>query len=125
MRGILMRPEVCGTQGRGCRRVQSRPGCPRRVLHLLWAAPSTAALLDVQMDRSPKNGAGPVGRRVCDQPGAVEPAYQPGQRDLGFPSGQWAAETEVDAAAEPQVLVVTSIRVEAVRVVEAVRIAAA
>lgn len=42
------------------------------------AAISTVTLLDVEMDRTPENGAGPVRRRVSDQPGAVEPEYQLG-----------------------------------------------
>lgn len=89
------------------------------------AAASTVTLLDVQMDRTPENGAGSVRRRIGDQPGSVEPAYQLGQRNLGFTPGQRATEAQVDAAAEPQVLVVTPIRVESVRIVEALRVAAA
>lgn len=79
----------------------------------------------VQVDGASQDGAGPVGRWVGDQCRSFQAAYERGQCGLGLQSSHRAAEAQVDAAAEAQVLVVLSVGIEVVGVVEAVRVAAA
>src|SRR5260370_3301117 len=77
------------------------------------------------MGRAAQGRVGPVRRRVGDQPGINEPTGQFRQRHLGLHPRQRGPEAVVDAAAEAEVLVVTSVRVEPIRVTESAGVPAA
>src|SRR6266436_6580811 len=78
-----------------------------------------------QMARPAQDRAAPVGGRVLDEAGTIQAADEFGQRNLRLDPGERRPEADMHAAAKAEVLVVLAGRVEAVGVVEALRVAAA
>src|SRR5262249_23248766 len=65
--------------------------------------------LEEEVARAAQERVGPVGRRVLYQARVDEAASEFGERDLCLHAGQWGAVAVVDAAAEPQMLVVGAV----------------
>src|SRR5215470_8409777 len=115
MTGLCSMMDVRGTER------ASAGGCLSRQA----ASGRDAVELDREMARTSQDRARPVLGRVRDESGLLQPARQLRQRDLRLSSGEGSAEAGVDAAAEPEMLVVLAFGIEAIRVAEAVGIAVA
>src|SRR5262249_24613457 len=96
-----------------------------------WNALTLASSVDNPVDvdhdvpRSAEYLVVPVRRRIDDESRVLHPANEVADRDLSLQPRERAAETDVDAAAVAEVLVVLAFEVDLVRVREAVWVAVA
>src|SRR6516162_2857004 len=90
-------------------------------------SPSVSDAVDVDQDmsRAAEYLVAPVRRRVDDEPRVLHSAHELAHRDLHLQPRQRTAETEVDAVALAEVLVVRALEVDFVGVREPVRVAVA
>src|SRR5262249_59288501 len=83
---------------------------------------SDAVDVDQDVSRAAEYLVAPVRRRVDDEPRVLHAAHELAHRDLHLQPRQRTAETEVDAVAVAEVLVVLALEVDFVGVREPVRV---
>src|SRR5262245_14359789 len=81
--------------------------------------------VDHDMPRSAEYLVVTVRRRIGQEPRVLDPANELADRDLSLQPCEWAAETEVDAAAVTKVFVVLAFEVDLLRVCEPFRVTVA